>query len=62
MVYCPEQVASDSEEILDNSVRRPESLRLSQGFEPRAVKKLMHGFSWTVDRACLWSRQESTAL
>ena len=27
----------------------------------RVVKKLMHGFSWTVDPVCLRSRQDSTA-
>jgi hypothetical protein len=30
----PQQVTSDSEEILDDSVDRPESLYLSHGFEP----------------------------
>ena len=30
-------------------------------FLSRVVKKLMHGFSWTVDPVCLRSRQDSTA-
>ena len=33
----------------------------SESPKARVVKKLMHGFSWTVDPVCLRSRQDSTA-
>ncbi len=34
LVGCPQQVSSDTEEILGDSVHRQESLGLSRGFEP----------------------------
>jgi hypothetical protein len=49
-------VASDSEEILDDSVYRPESLRLSHGFESSHLSlalsdRLMRDFSPIVSVA-----------
>jgi hypothetical protein len=50
MVDRPQQVASDSEKVLDHSVYRPESLHLSDGFEPSHLSlalsdRLMRDFS-----------------
>jgi hypothetical protein len=49
-------VASDSEEILNDSVHRPESLRLTNGFEPPHLSlalsnRLMRDFSPIVSVA-----------
>ena len=48
--WLADQVTSNSEKILDHSVHRPESLRLSHGFEPSHLSltlsdRLMRNFS-----------------
>jgi hypothetical protein len=54
VVDGPQQVASDSEEILNDSVHRTESLRLTNGFEPAHLSlalsnRLMRNFSPIVN-------------
>src|SRR5262249_28649587 len=56
MVDRPQQVASDSEKILNDSVHRPESLHLTNGFEPAHLSlplsdRLMGDFSSIVSVA-----------
>jgi len=53
MVHRPQQVVSDSEKILDDSVYRPESLCLSHGFESSHLSlalsdRFMRNFSSVV--------------
>jgi hypothetical protein len=56
VVERPQQVASDSEEILDDCMYRPESLRLSHGFKSSHLSlalsdRLMRDFSPIVSIA-----------
>jgi hypothetical protein len=46
LIGCSQQVSSDTEEVLGDSVHRQEPLRLSHGFEPSHASLPLSG--WLV--------------